>query len=240
MSTIIKATELSKTYSSGSASYQALRGIDLEIERGEFVSIMGPSGCGKSTLLYLLGGIEKATTGHVFFESIDLASLSEASLTELRRRRIGFVFQKGLLLPMLTARENVCVPLRLDRVKHSECLCRADEALEAVGMSHRSHHRPGEMSGGEAQRIAIARAIVTNPAVVLADEPTGALDSVNSQHIIELFQSLVKNRGQTLVMVTHDHEIAQAANRMIRMRDGAIIETVQISHAERMPSQVKS
>lgn len=233
MSTIIKAIGLTKTYQSGTASHQALRGVDVEIERGEFVSIMGPSGCGKSTLLHLLGGIDKATTGNVLFEAIDLAGLSETQLTQLRRRRIGFVFQKGLLLPMLTARENVCVPLKLDGVTASECLRRADAALEAVGMAQRANHRPGEMSGGEAQRVAIARAIATDPAVILADEPTGALDSVNSLRIIDLFRSLVRDHNQTLILVTHDPEVAKAADRMIRMRDGTVVETVLFSHVDR-------
>jgi ABC-type lipoprotein export system ATPase subunit len=240
MSTIVKATGLSKTYCLGSASLPVLSGVDLEVGRGEFVSIMGPSGCGKSTLLYLLGGIEKATTGKVLFESTDLATLSETSLTQLRRRRIGFVFQKGMLLPMLTARENVCVPLRLDRVKHAECLRRANQTLEAVGMAHRADHRPGEMSGGESQRVAIARAIVTNPAIVLADEPTGALDSINSQRIIELFQSLARERGQTLIVVTHDQEVAQSADRMIRMRDGAITDSQCLLPTSQPQSLAKS
>lgn len=233
MSTIIKAIGLTKTYQSGTASHQALRGVDVEIERGEFVSIMGPSGCGKSTLLHLLGGIDKASTGQVQFEAIDLAGLSETQLTHLRRRRIGFVFQKGLLLPMLTARENVSVPLKLDGIAASECLRRADAALEAVGMAQRANHRPGEMSGGEAQRVAIARAIVTDPAVILADEPTGALDSVNSLRIIDLFRSLVRDHNQTLILVTHDPEVAKAADRMIRMRDGTVVETVLFSHVDR-------
>jgi putative ABC transport system ATP-binding protein len=236
MSEIIKATGLSKTYISGTASHQALHDIELEIQQGEFASIMGPSGCGKSTLLYLLGGLEKATTGQVFFESVDLASLSETSLTKLRRRRIGFVFQKGLLLPMLTALENVCVPLRLDGIRHAECSRRAKEALDAVGMTHRSDHRPGELSGGEAQRVAIARAIVTNPAVILADEPTGALDSVNGHRIVELFKILVQEHRQTLIVVTHDQEVAQSADRMIRMRDGVITETVRLSPSTKIHS----
>ncbi|MCU0710512.1 MAG: ABC transporter ATP-binding protein [Pirellula sp.] len=240
MSTIIKAIALTKTYQSGSTSHQALRGVDVEIERGEFVAIMGPSGCGKSTLLHLLGGIDKATTGQVHFEAIDMAGLSETQLTQLRRRRIGFVFQKGLLLPMLTARENVCVPLKLDGVAAAECAKRADAALEAVGMAQRANHRPGEMSGGEAQRVAIARAIVTDPAVILADEPTGALDSVNSLRIIELFRSLVRDHNQTLILVTHDPEVAKAADRMIRMRDGTVVETVLFSHADRLTKTAAS
>jgi putative ABC transport system ATP-binding protein len=186
------------------------------------VAVTGPSGCGKSTLLHLLGGITRPSTGRVLLEGVDLATLDDDALAAVRRRRIGFVFQRYNLLPELSLLENVALPLVLDGRGDTESDEAARVALEAVGLAGRAGHRPDALSGGEQQRGAIARALVTGPAVVLADEPTGALDSGNSRAVVELLRRLVDDRGQTVVLVTHDPAIAAAASRTVRMRDGAI------------------
>lgn len=232
---ILDAQQLCKTFEAshaGAAGVAAVRGIDLAIAAGEFVAIIGASGSGKSTLLHMLGGITRPTSGRVLLEGVDLASLDDDALALIRRRRIGFVFQRYNLLPELSLLENVALPLVLDRVPQKQCHDAAHDALHAVGMAHRAGHRPDELSGGEQQRGAIARALVTSPAIVLADEPTGALDSVNSQRILELLQSLVADRGQTIVLVTHDPVIASAARRTVRVRDGV----VESDSAEAAPS----
>jgi ABC-type lipoprotein export system ATPase subunit len=192
------------------------------VDAGEFVAITGASGSGKSTLLHMLGGITRPTAGRVLLEGVDLAVLDDDALAAVRRRRIGFVFQRYNLLPELTLVENVALPLVLDGRSRGPAEAAARAALDAVGMAHRATHRPDGLSGGEQQRGAIARALVTGPAIVLADEPTGALDSVNSQRVVELLQDLVARRGQTVMLVTHDLSIAAAAARTIRMRDGRI------------------
>jgi putative ABC transport system ATP-binding protein len=222
---ILRAEHLQKTFGgsvAGAASVAALDGVDLSIEQGEFVAITGASGSGKSTLLHLLGGISRPTAGSVFLEGVDLASLNDDALARVRRRRIGFVFQRYNLLPELSLVENVALPLVLDGVADARSEAAARAALETVGLTPRAGHRPDELSGGEQQRGAIARALVAEPAIVLADEPTGALDSVNSRRVIELLMRLVKERRQTVILVTHDPSIAAAAGRTIRMRDGRI------------------
>jgi len=222
---ILRAEHLEKTFSGTgpeAARVAALHDVSLAIEEGEFVAITGASGSGKSTLLHLLGGISRPTAGRVLLEGVDLAALDDASLARLRRRRIGFVFQRYNLLPELSLVENVALPLLLDGVADARATAAAREALAAVGLSHREAHRPDALSGGEQQRGAIARALVAEPAIVLADEPTGALDSTNSGKVIDLLTSLVSVRGQTVILVTHDAGIAAAAARTIRMRDGTI------------------
>lgn len=222
---ILRAEQLVKTFGTGAAgatSVAAVRGVDLAVHAGEFVAIMGPSGCGKSTLLHLLGGITRPSSGRVLLEEVDLVALDDDGLATVRRRRIGFIFQRYNLLPELSLLENVSLPLVLDGVAQTAADTAAGEALEAVGMGDRRRHRPDELSGGEQQRGAIARALVAAPAIVLADEPTGALDSVNSGRVLDLLGRLVTERGQTLVMVTHDPAIAATAGRLIRMRDGVI------------------
>jgi len=224
MEPLLRAINVTKTYQMGSVAHPALRGVTLKINRGEFVAIIGPSGSGKSTLLHMLGGLDRPDTGDVQLEGNSITHLDENGQTLLRRRRIGFVFQKVHLLPMLKALENVMVPMRLDGVDLSIARPKAIEALESVGMGHKQSNRPGELSGGEAQRVAIARALVMSPAILLADEPTGALDSANSGIVIELFRTLVSKQGQTLVIVTHDATVAESADRIIKMRDGLIVD----------------
>ena len=222
---ILRAEHLEKTFggmTAGSAPVAALDQVDLAVEQGEFVAITGASGSGKSTLLHLLGGIARPTAGSVLLEGVDLASLDDDALARVRRRRIGFVFQRYNLLSELSLVENVALPLVLDGIAHARAEEAARAALETVGLAHRAGHRPDELSGGEQQRGAIARALVSEPAIVLADEPTGALDSMNSRRVIELLMRLVAERRQTVILVTHDPGIAALAGRTIRMRDGRI------------------
>lgn len=222
---ILRAEHLEKTFRSsdgGAAGVAAVRGIDLAIDAGEFVAITGASGSGKSTLLHMLGGITRPTAGRVLLEGVDLAALDDDALAVVRRRRIGFVFQRYNLLPELSLVENVALPLVLDGVAQRRCNDAALEALVAVGMDHRATHRPDALSGGEQQRGAIARALVTGPAIVLADEPTGALDSANSARVVDLLGRLVSERRQTVILVTHDPAIAARAARTIRIHDGLV------------------
>lgn len=227
MEPLLRAIDVTKTYQMGTVAHPALCGVSLEIRKGEFVAIIGPSGSGKSTLLHMLGGLDRPDTGDVQLEGNSISNLDENSQTLLRRRRIGFVFQKVHLLPMLKAIENVMVPMRLDGIDLNVSRPKAIAALNSVGMGNKQENRPGELSGGEAQRVAIARALVMSPAILLADEPTGALDSANSQIVIELFRTLVKEQNQTLVIVTHDPTVAAAADRVIKMRDGRIVNDSQ-------------
>ena len=222
---ILRAEHLQKTFAgsqAGATGVAAVAGVDLAIERGEFLAITGASGSGKSTLLHMLGGITRPTSGSVLLEGVDLAALNDDALARVRRRRIGFVFQRYNLLPELSLEENVALPLVLDGSSDARAMTAARAALEMVGLAHRVGHRPDELSGGEQQRGAIARALVCSPAIVLADEPTGALDSANSQLVVALLARLVAEHAQTVVLVTHDPAIAAAAGRRIRMRDGVV------------------
>lgn len=222
---ILIADDLRKTFSGHGADasrVSAVQGVSLAVEPGDFVAITGASGSGKSTLLHMLGGITRPTSGRVLLEGVDLASLGDDALALVRRRRIGFVFQRYNLLPELSLLENVALPLVLDGCSEAASNAAAREALETVGLAARGRHRPDELSGGEQQRGAIARALVTGPAIVLADEPTGALDSTNSGRVVEMLQRLVTESGQTVLLVTHDPAIAAAAPRTIRMRDGVV------------------
>ncbi|MGN6546260.1 MAG: ABC transporter ATP-binding protein [Aureliella sp.] len=220
--TVIETRELVKTYGTGEAQVFALRGVSIKIERGELVAIMGPSGSGKSTLLTLLGGVETPTSGQVLLEGVDIAGLNDDERTKLRRRRLGFIFQSFNLLPNLSALENVTLPLELDGMPTREAISRAREVLSQVEMDHRRDHRPSQLSGGEQQRVAIARALAIRPALLLADEPTGNLDTRQAARTIEFLESLVGTHGQTIVLVTHDRAVAEVAKRLICIRDGRV------------------
>ncbi|MEX2112635.1 MAG: ABC transporter ATP-binding protein [Pirellulales bacterium] len=220
---VLEAIEVWKEYGSAeSVKVQALAGVDARVDAGEFLAIMGPSGCGKSSLLHLLGGVDTPTAGRVLFEGADFSSQSDHQRSIVRRRRLGFVFQKMNLLPTLTALENVALPLRIDGVARKAAHERARAVLARVDLAGRAAHFPHEMSGGEQQRVAVARALVVEPAVLLADEPTGALDSANGQSILALLRACA-DAGQTVVMVTHDAAMADLADRLLAMRDGQIV-----------------
>ncbi|NLF67642.1 MAG: ABC transporter ATP-binding protein [Candidatus Anammoximicrobium sp.] len=222
---VIEAAGLKKTYHTGEVDVEVLRGVDLEVERGEFVAIMGPSGSGKSTLLHLLGGIDVPTSGRVMLDGEDLSNLGDDGRTLLRRRRLGFIFQTFNLLPTLTAEENVALPLELDGVPSSEARQRARTMLDQVGMTHRRQHVPGKLSGGEQQRVGVARALAIEPLVLLADEPTGNLDSANGRQVTALLRGLVDELQQTIVMVTHDAAVAASADRLVQLRDGLVVRS---------------
>ena len=218
---MIAIENLSKTYDSGTLTVSALREVSFQIKKGEFVAIMGPSGSGKSTLMNLLGCLDLPTMGSYYLEEVDIGSLKQNQLAEVRNRRIGFVFQSFNLLPRATALENTELPLLYGRVANSTEI--AMQALERVGLKHRAKHKPTELSGGEKQRVAIARALVNKPAIILADEPTGNLDSETGEEIMSLFHEL-NYEAVTLILVTHETEIAQQAKRMIQMKDGRIVK----------------
>jgi len=206
----------------GKVEIPALQGISLGVESGEFVSIMGPSGCGKSTLMHIIGCLDRPTSGHVQLEEIDVDELDDNSLAEIRNKKVGFVFQTFNLLPKLNAVENVELPMIYSGMGFEERRKKSLELLEIVGLKGRAGHKPSELSGGESQRVAIARALVNNPSIVLADEPTGNLDSKSGEEIIHLFMEL-NNRGITMIIVTHDQEIANHSKRIVRLKDGLVI-----------------
>jgi putative ABC transport system ATP-binding protein len=233
MDCILEARALAKTYGEGAARVEALRGIDLVVQGGQFLAIMGPSGSGKSTLLHLLAGVEQPTTGQVLLEGRDLAQLDDDERTLIRRRRMGFVFQHFNLLPTLTAMENVTLPLLLDGVSPSDARQRGAAALAMVNMEHRQTHLPSELSGGEQQRVAVARALVIEPALLLADEPTGNLDSDTGQQVVDLLRRLVRERRQTIVIVTHDAQVAAQADSTVHVRDGRL-ESHQVAPTRRV------
>jgi putative ABC transport system ATP-binding protein len=219
---LLLAEQVTKIYRTGASEVQALRAIDLRIDEGEFVAVMGPSGSGKTTLLNCLSGLDDIDGGHVLLDGQDLHALSDADRTRNRASQMGFVFQQFNLIPVLSAAENVELPLLLAGVRSKEARKRALTTLERVGLGHRTGHRPSELSGGEQQRTTIARALAARPRIVWADEPTGALDSETSADIVELLRDL-HTEGLTLVMVTHDDGIGAAAPRLVRMRDGRIV-----------------
>jgi putative ABC transport system ATP-binding protein len=219
---IIETRNLVKHFGSGDVAVEVLRGVNLTIEAGEFVALMGPSGSGKSTLMSIIGGIEPPTSGQVLLDGVDLGTLDDDQRTLMRRRKIGFVFQAFNLIPTLSALENVSLPLELDGVPLATASLRAQKALERVEMLHRMQHIPSKLSGGEQQRVAIARALAIEPVILLADEPTGNLDSRQSGRVIDLLRQLASDSGQTIVMVTHDAHVAMSAFRLLKFRDGNI------------------
>lgn len=223
---MIEATGLTKIYKIGPMEIRAVDGLDVSIDRGEFLSIVGPSGSGKTTLLHLLGCLDTPTSGIISIDGMATNSLSQSQLTKIRREKIGFVFQEFNLLPVLSARENVELPLRYQNIPAKERHQRAMEALEKVGLSNRANNRSTQLSGGEQQRVAIARALVTNPVLVLADEPTGELDTQNTCRIIELMRDLNLETQQTFAIVTHDAMVAGYTNRTISLRDGKVASDI--------------
>jgi ABC-type lipoprotein export system ATPase subunit len=214
---------LHKAYALGSRAVEVLRGVDLEVPRGAFLALRGASGAGKSTLLHLLGGLDTPTAGEVAIEGRLLGGMSASELAVFRNRRIGFVFQAYHLLPELDALENVCLPARIARVPHTQARRRGIQLLERVGLGHRLDHRPGELSGGEQQRVAIARALINAPDLILADEPTGNLDSHTGEGIIELLCALRAERQATLLIATHDVRVAARAPRVLELEDGQLV-----------------
>ena len=219
---IVNATELHKTYDTGMVSVSALRGVDLQVKRGEMVAIMGPSGCGKTTLLNCLSGLDEIDEGRVLIDGTVLHDLPDDARSDYRARSMGFVFQLYNLLPVLTAVENIEMPLLVSGVNASQARRRSMEMLDLVGLSDRASHLPAELSGGQRQRVTIARALVNEPSIVWADEPTGDLDSETANDIMDLMCGLNEQNGQTFVLVTHSDEIGARAHRIVRMRDGRI------------------
>ena len=220
---IIETRGLRKVYRLGQVEVPALRGVDLSVQRGEFISIVGPSGSGKSTLFHIIGGLTPPTGGQVSVDGQDLAAMSDAGRTNLRKRTVGFVFQKFNLLPNLTARDNIAVA-RFIAGNHGKPDAEYEEVLRLLGIDKRLDHKPNALSGGEQQRVAIARAIVNHPAILLADEPTGNLDTENSKAVLEVLRDLNERLGQTILMITHNPDAAQYGHHIVHMRDGRIIE----------------
>ena len=219
---LLSARGLSKSYAMGKRTLEVLRGVDLDVARGEFLALRGASGAGKSTLLHLIGGLDSPNAGEIRFDGQNLAHFSESKLTHFRNRRVGFVFQAYHLLPELTALENVCLPARMARISSGTAGKRGRELLTRVGLAERTDHKPFELSGGEQQRVAIARALINEPELLLADEPTGNLDSHTGGEIIELLKSLRAEKQMTLAIATHDERVAAHAERTIQLVDGQI------------------
>jgi putative ABC transport system ATP-binding protein len=224
MDTIIRLKNVTKTYQMGEVTVDALRDVDLELAQGTFYSIIGPSGSGKSSLLHIIGCMDVPTDGEVWMGEQQISQLEERALTKIRAQHIGFIFQAFHLNPILTAQENVAIALRFLGVRKAEAMRRASVWLERVGLGHRLHHYPAELSGGERQRVAIARALVKGPRLVLADEPTGNLDSQRGQEIIGLLRQINRQEQTTIIQVTHDPEVAAMSDRIITLRDGQVAE----------------
>ena len=223
MGAILRTENLTKNYKVGKVEVPALRGVSIAIDEGEFVAIMGPSGCGKSTLLHLMGGLLSPSGGTIEIDGEDLSEVSDAERTDIRRRKIGFVFQRFNLFPTLTAEGNLKLAEKIHN-KDGGNPEKRREVLRLLKLEDKMHHKPLEMSGGEQQRVALARAIINNPAIILADEPTGNLDTENSKIVLDMFSELNKKFGQTIVMITHNPEAAAACSRVIQMRDGKVVD----------------
>ena len=220
---IVRLEGVTKVYHMGKVEVQALRGVNLSVKRGEFIAILGPSGSGKSTLLNMMGCLDKPTSGKVFIEGTDTSRLNDNELAALRREKIGFVFQQFNLIHTLNALENVALPMLFAGVRRTERMKRASELLQKVGLSHRVYHKPMELSGGEQQRVAIARALANNPEIIVADEPTGNVDTDAGNVIMGIFERLNSEERRTIILVTHDFDIAARAHRKLRMTDGALL-----------------
>ena len=227
---IVEIKDLTKIYGSGETAVTALDHVSFSVQTGEFVAIMGPSGCGKSTLLHLVGGLDHASEGSVSIGGHTLAALSDDRLTELRRKKIGFVFQFFNLIPVLNAVENTALPVTLDGMRPAEAKKRATDWLDKIGMSDRLSHRPDQLSGGQQQRVAVARALVSEPEIILADEPTGNLDTRSGDDIARLLRKACKEWNRTVIMVTHDPRIAAYADRIIFLKDGRITEQTTLEN----------
>lgn len=225
---ILTTKNLNKKYGQGETEVNAILDISISIENGEFISIMGASGSGKSTLLHLLGGLDKPTSGIIELDDIQLSDLTEKKITLLRRKKIGFIFQFFNLMPTLTAKENIALPFLIDKQAPKNYKNEVDDVLKIVGLTHRKNHKPDELSGGEQQRIAVARALVTKPSIILADEPTGNLDSKNSKEILNLLRKSCDEFKQTIIMVTHDPVAASYSDKVIFLKDGAVIDRLKI------------
>ena len=223
MTLIIQSTDVRKVYSAGAGAVAALRGVDFAVEEGEMVAIMGPSGCGKTTLLNCLSGLDEPSSGEIIIAGTSLKQLSDRQRTDYRARNMGFIFQNFNLLPVLSAVENVELPMLVSGVNSRKARRRALELLDVVGLADRARHRPAELSGGQQQRVTIARALVNNPAIVWGDEPTGNLDGEAAESVMDLLCTLNKEQGQTLVLVTHAPEVGARAGRIIKMRDGQVV-----------------
>ncbi len=224
MKAILQTENLSKIYKIGKVETHALRGVSIAVEPGEFVGIMGQSGCGKSTLLHLLGGLLSPTSGKIIIDGEDLSKISDAERTDIRRRKIGFVFQRFNLFPTLTADGNLRLAERIHAGNGGGSAQRRREVLNLLKLENKINNKPLELSGGEQQRVALARAVINNPAIILADEPTGNLDSENSRIVLEMFRELNKKFNQTIIMITHNPEAAENCNRIIKMRDGLVVQ----------------
>ncbi|MBX7055026.1 MAG: ABC transporter ATP-binding protein [Pyrinomonadaceae bacterium] len=223
MAPILRAENLTKSYKVGKVDVPALRGVSFEVEKGEFVAIMGPSGCGKSTLLHLLGGLLSPTSGSILIDGEDLAKVSDAQRTDIRRRKIGFVFQRFNLFPTLTADGNLKLAEKIHTGNSGGSAENRRKILKLLQLEDKMHHKPLELSGGEQQRVALARAVINSPAIILADEPTGNLDTENSAIVLEMFRELNEELNQTIIMITHNPEAAAVCTRTIQMRDGHIV-----------------
>jgi putative ABC transport system ATP-binding protein len=237
MDSIVTATDVRRRFGEGDAAVNALAGVSVGFERGRFSAIMGPSGSGKSTLMHILAGLDRPTSGTVTIDGVDLTGLDDAALTRLRRDKLGFVFQFYNLIPVLTAEENVVLPLSIAGVKPDPDWI--ERLITTVGLGDRRTHRPAELSGGQQQRVAVARALASKPAVIFADEPTGNLDSKSSEEVLQLLRQSVDELGQSVVMVTHDPEAASHADRLIVLRDGLVVHDAQAGSADEVIELMK-